>query len=119
MTTHPKPDRAAVEAEAHEIMRRILYPLGLTQTAFPDRDKEMARVTGIIVEVITTEREKSAKLLEALEFYKNTSGKTKRIKGRMIEVDPDAGPLYDYYEVPICDNGETASAAIAAYKGEK
>ena len=97
-TTHPKPDRAA-EAEAHEFMRRILYPLGLTQTAFPDRDKEMARVTGIIVEVITAERERSRGLLEALKLVLERYGHSPQ------RIEPEE--IF------------TARAAIAAYKGEK
>lgn len=32
----------------------------------------------------------------------------------MIEIDPDAGPLYATYEVPMCDNGEVAREALAS-----
>lgn len=64
-------------------------------------------------------REKVEGLLEALEFYARTSGKTQTINGPIIEYDPDAGPLRDRYEVPMCDNGETARAALEKFRSGK
>lgn len=53
---------------------------------------------------------------DALCFYAQRSGKTKEIRGRIIEFDPDAGPLYERTQMPLCDEGEAAEAALAGEK---
>jgi hypothetical protein len=56
-------------------------------------------------------------LIEALEFYKH-SGKTKTIRGKIIEYDVDVGPLYESYEMPYCDEGQTARRALKPFEKE-
>lgn len=54
-------------------------------------------------------------LVEALAFY-TYAGKTQTVRGQIIEYDVDAGPLYDYYEVPMTDDGTMARQAIAKFE---
>lgn len=59
--------------------------------------------------------EKDARIKElenALRFYAETSGRTQTVRGRVIEYDVDAGPLYEHYEVPLCDDGTVARSAL-------
>lgn len=48
-----------------------------------------------------------AEAIKVIKYYSH-AGQTRKVKGRIIEVDPDAGPLYEYIEVPMADSGEKA-----------
>lgn len=58
-------------------------------------------------------------MIEALRFYASNAGKTKWVQGRMIEIDPDAGPLYERYEIPACDGGELARSLLSRIDTKK
>lgn len=47
---------------------------------------------------------------EALGSY--TCPDTKWVQGRIIEIDPDAGPLYERYQVPATDGGHKARTTL-------
>lgn len=58
-----------LQEKADDIAWRILSPLGLTQTAFPDRDKEMARVTALVRVAISAGLDKGAEIAKYWREY--------------------------------------------------
>lgn len=60
--------------------------------------------------------EQKLKEAQAIIMFYTKSGETREVRGRIIEYDVDAGPLYERYEEPICDGGVLAKRYISKYQ---
>lgn len=73
-----------MQETARELAEDILRPLGLTQTAFLDREKEILRVTGVIQQAMAAGLYKA---VEITEYWRQFPMRNDAYRGACVEIE--------------------------------